>query len=209
MTNKNYWESVYKHKRIPVTQSSFAQHVLSSYLHPHDKIIELGCGNGRDAIFFVQNDIQVVAVDQCGSEIKKLKANNQSPNLEFMAADFTQLDLLDEVYDLIYSRFTLHSVDRQGQTRVLSWSYNSLKPGGKICIEARGYKNALYKKGKAVAGQKDAFIFNDHYRRFIDIDELVEELAAIGFKVLVASEELGFAPIGDDDDYFIRVIAQK
>ncbi|MBQ6449282.1 class I SAM-dependent methyltransferase [bacterium] len=209
MTNKFYWESVYKHNRAPIAQSSFAQYVLSSYIHPDDKIIELGCGNGRDAIYFAQNNIQVVAVDQCSSEIERLKTSNRLDNLVFMIADFTHLDQSNEAYDLIYSRFTLHSVDKLGQSRVINWSYNSLKPKGKICIEARGYKNALYKKGKAVTGQKDAFIFNDHYRRFINIDKLVEELVAIGFKILIANEERGFAPISDFDDYFIRVIAQK
>ncbi len=43
--------------------------------------------------------------------------------------------------DVVYSRFTLHSVDAQGEKRTLKWVYDNLKTGGFFCIEVRTIKD--------------------------------------------------------------------
>ncbi|WP_370523450.1 hypothetical protein [Helicobacter winghamensis] len=78
---------------------------------------------------------------------------------------------------------------------------------GIFAIEVRGYKNSLYRMGIPVIDEKDAFIFENHYRRFLNFDALLRELK--DFKIIYAREDVGFAPFADKDDYFIRVIAQK
>lgn len=78
---------------------------------------------------------------------------------------------------------------------------------GFFCIEVRGKKNSLYGLGKQV--DKDCFIHNDHFRRFVDIDVVCKKLQNVGFYIVLAEENINFAPIDKENDYFVRIIAKK
>ena len=56
---------------------------------------------------------------------------------------------------------------------------------------------------------RNAYIYEDHYRRFIILEELVEILKWQGFKILFAGEQRGWAPYGKEDPIVIRIIAEK
>jgi tellurite methyltransferase len=209
-TYVSYWENIYQSGAIPEEPSQFATYVVKKYAKPGQSLIELGCGNGRDAFFFAQEGLDVQALDQCASEIEELmKTNGQHKNLQFSDGDFTELDDSDDPHDIIYSRFTLHSVTAEGQQKTLEWCYRNLEPGGLLCIETRGQKNEIYKKGKPVEGEPDAYIYNDHYRRFVDFEKFVKDIKDVGFSIVESAEETGFAPFKGTDYHFIRVIAKK
>lgn len=209
-TDESYWAKYYKSGAAPHDPSVFAQYVMGKHVHKGHLLMELGCGNGRDAHFFAQNGVNVMAVDQCAAEIDELvKTNGQYHNLRYQAGDFTELADSDNKFDLIYSRFTLHSVSAEGQQRTLDWCYRNLVTGGLLCIETRGQRNELYGKGEPVAGEPDAFIYDNHYRRFVDYDTFKDEIAATGFAIIEGSEQTGFAPFENTDYHFIRIIAQK
>lgn len=101
----------------------------------------------------------------------------------------------------------MHSITQNQQNRVFEWVRNHLQDDGLFAMEVRGHKNSLYRMGIPVIDEKDAFIFENHYRRFLKFDMLLEELK--DFNIIYAKEDKGFAPFRDEDDYFIRVIAQK
>lgn len=209
-SGETYWAEYYKSGEAPEESSAFAEYVSERYLDDGMTIIELGCGNGRDSYYFASRGVGVVAVDQVVSEIEELTAKHADvSNLKFEVGDFTHLPDAESKFDAVYSRFTLHSVSKTGQDRVLKWSDASLTDGGYLCIETRGQKNELYKKGLPVEGEEDAYIYNNHYRRFVDFDTFREEVSSAGFLILEAYEQKGFAPYDDTDYQFIRVIAQK
>lgn len=206
--DKQYWEDYYKNAPTEQKPSLFAEFVLHEYLKKGDNLIELGCGNGRDSIFFARNEIKVLATDQCEAEMKSLNSSFAKVDLSFKIADFTQLPETDK-FNVVYSRFTLHSISETQEDQVLKWSLENLLPGGYLCIEARGHKNELYKLGEKVAEEDHAYIYNDHYRRFVEITTLVSKLEKLGFVVVLKEEKTGFAPFHDTDYVFMRVIAQK
>ncbi len=206
--DKKYWEKYYKTKGVTEKPSPFAIFVLENYIKKNSSLIELGCGNGRDSIFFAKNKILVKAVDQCVEEILILDKKNTLSNLKFISADFTKLGAT-ESFDNIYSRFTLHSISEPEESRVFKWAYQQLNSNGIFCIETRGKNNELYKLGNPVSGEPDAYIYEDHYRRFVDIQKLKGKLIQLGFNIIFAEEKSGFAPFNETDFKFIRVIAQK
>jgi tellurite methyltransferase len=209
-TDEAYWASYYKTGVAPEEPSLFAKYVLGKYVHPGDSMIEFGCGNGRDARFFAAKGVNVLAVDICAPEIEELvKKNGTHPNLHYEINDFTELEKREQPIDIVYSRFTLHSVDAEGQKRALKWTSANLSKLGRLCIETRGQKNEIYKLGEPVEDEKDAFIYNDHYRRFVDFGEFTKDIEQTGLKIVEGEERTGFAPFEDTDYHFIRVIAQK
>ena len=207
--DKNYWESYYKQQNENLEPSLFSRYICEHYATPQKTLIELGCGNGRDAVFFANERLNVTAIDQCEDEIKLLTIKyEQLKNIQFVVGDFSNLPDKEKT-DFIYSRFTLHSVSKEQEQRTLAWSYRNLKVGGYLCIEVRGQKNEIYKLGKKVEDETDAYIYNDHYRRFLNFDYLCIDLQNLGFQIGFSAEEKGFAPFAGQNETYIRVIAKK
>jgi ubiquinone/menaquinone biosynthesis C-methylase UbiE len=209
-SSETYWENYYKSGVAPADPSNFASLVVAKHVEVGQSLIELGCGNGRDAHFFADSGLEVVAVDQCAEEIEELaKAHGHYSNLDYRADDFTRLPDSETKFDAIYSRFTLHSVNAEGQQRTLDWCARNIADLGRLCIETRGQKNELYERGEPVEGEENAFVYEDHYRRFVDFDTFTGDIEATGFTIVDASEATGYAPFRDTDYHFIRVIAEK
>ena len=51
--------------------------------------------------------------------------------------------------------------------------------------------------------------FSDHYRRFLDPDTFRAKIAARGWQELFFIESNGLAPLGNDDPFVARVVAEK
>jgi cyclopropane fatty-acyl-phospholipid synthase-like methyltransferase len=69
MIDKVYWEKFYKQQNKDLKPSLFAKYVYDTYAKSGQTLIELGCGNGRDAIYFANKGLHVNAIDQCSDEI--------------------------------------------------------------------------------------------------------------------------------------------
>jgi len=206
--DKKYWTKYYKLQDAPEKPSLFAKFVLENYIKDNESLIELGCGNGRDSLFFARNEVNVIAIDQCKNEILLLSKKSNLKNLKFICDDFTKLHD-GTLFDNIYSRFTLHSISESEEDYVINWAYKNLKKGGRFFIEVRGQQNELYGLGKPVENQKDAYVYEGHYRRFIDINNFKNKLKKVGFGIFFAKENSGFAPFIGTDYKFIRIVAIK
>lgn len=205
-----YWNEIYKQESISLQPSLFAKFVLEQ-LEKGRKLLELGCGNGRDCLFFLKNGMQVTGVDASDVAIgllNKKVSHEDSNKAWFVCDDFVSSSFLKTMqFDYIYSRFTLHAINEKQETELLNNVYGALKNGGEVFIEARSIRDPLYGKGTLVG--KHSYIYNSHYRRFIDKSELLDKMTGIGFDVLYEAEQTGFAPTKDDDPPIVRVVAKK
>ena len=108
MDDKKYWKEYYSKNSKPTNASTFAEFILPK-LDSNKNLIELGCGNARDSIYFAQNNLNVVAVDQVQEEIDYLNENHKEDNILFVADDFTNLakteseDIKNTDFDYVYS----------------------------------------------------------------------------------------------------------
>ncbi len=204
--NSDYWNQYYKNDICSRKPSPFAQYV-ATLVEPGRRLIELGCGNGRDAVYLAAQGLQVVALDLSSVTIEHLQAQNIA-NAEFICGDFVNSDLHKPAsYDYAYSRFTLHSINKNQEQLLLQRVFSGLRPGGKLFVEVRSVHDPLFGKGRRL--EHNAFFYDNHYRRFIVLAELVAELQSCGFVVEYAKESAGFAPYGNEDPEVIRVVAAK
>ncbi len=205
VNSSTFWEAYYAKHREPANCSMFAAFV-SPFLKEGKRLLEFGCGNARDSIYFAQQGVNVLAIDQCSNELDFLTDKFKDlDHLNFKSGDMTNLPEL-EASDYLYSRFTIHAIDRSGEQRLLQWASNNLKSNGLFFIEVRSIKDTLFGKGEALA---DNAFFTDHYRRFITLKDFEHRLESNGFDILYSLESNGLAPYKDDDPIVIRVIAQK
>jgi cyclopropane fatty-acyl-phospholipid synthase-like methyltransferase len=202
---KNYWESFYAKNRFFDKPSPFGEFILP-FLQDGKKLLELGCGNARDAFFFIENrNISITALDQCEEEIAYLNKKKEDLNIDFIAHDFTNFSQ-EKSFDYIYSRFTLHSVDHEAEKRTLNNAYNSLDTNGLFFIEVRSTKDDLYGEGTALGNHQ---FRTDHYRRFVVMDEMIQNGSDSGFSLVYKLQSKGLAPYKTRDPEVIRLIFQK
>ena len=91
---------------------------MSTLVEPGRTLAELGCGNGRDALYFASLGLDVVAMDLSEAAIGMLR-QQPVPHARFVCGDFVSHTLHQpESYDYAYSRFTIHAIN-QKQERML------------------------------------------------------------------------------------------
>ena len=206
--DKSYWNRYYLDCPSEIAEpSDFAKSVLPFMKQGEDEVhvLELGCGNGRDSLFFLKNGLHVTGID--ASDVSVNRLNQQTADCArafFLCDDFTKCRaVFQRQYDFIYSRFTLHAITYEQETEMFYNLRDALKDDGRIFIEARSIHDDLYGIGKQV--DRHTFIYNDHMRRFIDKDDLIRKLAEMGFDVLRCEEGRGFSKTEASDPVLLRM----
>lgn len=204
---KQYWNNYYKVSQDVIVPSQFAIAMGNKYIRK-GKLLELGCGNGRDSLYFSKGGIQVTAIDASEFVIEKLKNKYTKSNIKFIMDDFvTSKELTEKHYNYIYSRFTVHSISEKQQKILLKNVYHALEKDGIFMIEVRSIHDELF--GKGVPVEKNAYIFNEHYRRFIVMEELVASLTVLGFTIIFSQQSRNLAPFNGENPIVIRLIVAK
>lgn len=200
-----YWENYYSRFPHPFNPSAFAV-AMAQYVDKPGTLLELGCGNGRDAVFFGDKlNLEVIAVDQCAHEIARLQKEFRRENLVFVAADFSAY-VPPVPVQYVYSRWTMHAITPEAEEQTLARVRSALKAEGKLFIEARSIRDDLYGVGRQVA--EHAFI-SDHYRRFMDPTAMTRKLENQGYSIRHSVESRGLAVYKDDDPVIVRIVAEK
>ena len=196
-----YWEEYYDKHDKPFQPSDFAKFV-AEYIDRGDSLLDIGCGNGRDSVFFGTNGVATTAIDQSENAINSLK-ELEIENLFPIVGDFVEPASKFGTKHF-YSRFTLHSIDEESETKVLNWVGDELTDGY-FFVEVRSDEDSLV--GKTT----------DHYRRFINFDDFIVKLIDIGFTINYAEIGRGFSKYNsdfnvdynEDDPMLIRIVARK
>lgn len=203
----DYWNSYYAKKLTEIqSPSDFARTVIS-YLEPGKSLIDLGCGNGRDSIYFLNHHLNVTGIDvseEAISQLNQLKLENGN----FVCDDFVSSKALYQVqYDYIYSRWTMHAISEQQEDELLGNARDALKEGGLFLIEARSVRDSLYGKGTCVG--KHAFIYNSHFRRFMEKEVFARKLENHGFRVISVEEGENFSKTETSNPVLVRIVASR
>jgi ubiquinone/menaquinone biosynthesis C-methylase UbiE len=97
------------------------------------KIVDMGCGEGRDSIFLAKKGFDVTAIDVSRSAVKRAKKQSKQEGLsmEVLVADITSLPIRDEIYDLAINVACLHIIiDQRARDKHLCESRRVLKRDG-------------------------------------------------------------------------------
>jgi bifunctional enzyme CysN/CysC len=200
-----HWAKFYaSHKAAP--PSPFALACVPRFF-AGSTLLELGCGNGRDAAYFAEQGLRVTALDRSEAAIQACIAGPAGNEAEFLCLDAANVgSLAPRRFDVVYSRFSLHAMTREEEDAALAASRDLLSGGGLLCIECRSINDALAREGEVLSPTER---IAGHYRRFIVLQELVEKLGELGLDIVEQVESQGLAVHGNEDPVVIRVIAQK
>ena len=130
--NNSLWEISERTKEVIDTLKKYK-------IAKNSNILELGCGEGRDAIYLFDNGYNVLGVDYSFAVIDKC---NELTNYKYVN-NFKQLDLiensLNEKFDFIYSVAVIHMfVLDEHRNKFYNFIYDHLKDKGIALIISMG-----------------------------------------------------------------------
>lgn len=124
---------------------SSTQDFFLSFLHAGGKILDFGCGAGRDSLYFLKKGFQVTAAD--GSE-KMCAIAARNTGLPVRQMLFNELDAVNE-YDGIWACSSILHLGKEELKDVLSKMIKALKGSGIIYLSFKygnfeGERNGRY-----------------------------------------------------------------
>lgn len=96
-------------------------------------VLELGCGNGRDARAIMQRTPHYTGIDTCREMIEL--AGKRAPYGRFEQADVLNFNYAGP-YDVVFAFATLRHLNPDEVTSVLKHVHHSLRPGGILYISS-------------------------------------------------------------------------
>ena len=144
MPDKKFWINSYDDLKNPphwaesFVPSKLAERFVAALKErglAENNILEIGCGNGRDSLFFAENGFNATCIDISANALvlaeknkqDYLKENKLSGQATFQEADAEALPFKDEEFDAVYSLSVLHATDL---SKSLTQIYRVLKAGG-------------------------------------------------------------------------------
>ncbi len=208
-TEAKYWNSFYKdsiNSKKFKQPSPFAEFCAESFFSSQSKklrILDIGCGNGRDSIAFSALGHEVLGIDR--SEFVE-KSNPKIKNLNFKQLEISAIDQIPLDFDIIYCRFVLHSINEATQNNLLRTLFEKSNPNAIFLFEFRTDRDPLMQEGDHISENER---ITTHYRRFINTAKFSEIIAEIGFKVAFFVESNGLAKFENEDPVVARYCLRK
>lgn len=214
---KDYWSRFYAYAHT-ILPSPFAASIAIELTEPR-YIVDLGCGNGRDSVFFAELGHRVVGLDLSGKAIDDNRKRVQEKgvnDVEFEQVDIAAPNALVEVLTRIedaaiqkgdarrgrlsiFARFFFHAISEEEEDLVFAALSQCLRSGATCYFEFRTEMDAK--------GDKR---FGSHYRRFINIDRFVEKATTGGrFECFYRVEGQGMAKYFEEDPFVGRVFLRR
>lgn len=144
--------------------------ILKGYFPVHSKILDAGCGEGRNLHYFIQNDYEVYGFDKNPAAIKMLQlvARTLKPSLSpdhFLISPVEDHPYPPNAFDLIICSAVLHFADNEPHFwQMIGALEESLAPQGKLFIRMAS-DIGIENKVKAVGDSK--FLLPDGSLRFL------------------------------------------
>ncbi|WP_265340988.1 class I SAM-dependent methyltransferase [Bacillus mycoides] len=136
-----FWDDFYsnREKGIPFFANKPDENLVKYFegklLNP-GKVLELGCGPGRNAIYFAKKGCLVDAVDLSQESIQWAteRAKEQNVNVNFICDNIFDLQIEEGAYDIVYDSGCLHHIAPHRRISYINLVKKALKPNGHFAI---------------------------------------------------------------------------
>lgn len=148
-----------------------------SLMPRESRILDLGCGSGRDARYFSDRGYNVIGVDLSENLLDIAREN--APDADFRLMDIAELDFQQNYFDGIWANASIIHVPKKDLPEVLYACYDIL----------HGIMYASFKIGEGEQMLEDKRYENARkFYAFYSMEEIEEFAKKAGFEVLKAYE---------------------
>jgi SAM-dependent methyltransferase len=151
-----YWESLYNREFFfgsgPTKLAEYAEPILKKY--NIKRILEVGCGQGRDALHFAQLGYNVDAFDISHNAVKFLKNQKQKlqlENLNVIIHDSSKpFDFKHKQFDFVYSNLALQFFELETLAAIFKEISRVLKTGSLFLFSTKKEGDKYYNFGEKI-----------------------------------------------------------
>lgn len=145
------YDQIYKNKNVWGNQPNELLKKIYKRLNAGANFLDLGCGQGRDALFMALKGFKVTAIDRSQEGIKKIKefiqAKKLSPvNINLFCEDIRNFNIEKNKYNLINAFNSLQFIPKKDALKIIGNIKSSVKNNGYIIISCFTTSDPLYKK---------------------------------------------------------------
>jgi SAM-dependent methyltransferase len=136
-----FWDDFYsnREKGVPFFTNKPDENLVNYFdkelLNP-GKVLELGCGPGRNAIYFAEKGCLVDAVDLSQESIQWAteRAKEKNVHVNFIYNNIFDLQIEEGTYDIVYDSGCFHHIAPHRRMNYINLVKKALKPGGYFAI---------------------------------------------------------------------------
>lgn len=144
------------------------------------RILDAGCGEGRNAVYFIRDGYQLFGIDQNPLAIKmaRMQASTIYPDydvLRFQTADVEDIPFHQHAFDAVISSAVLHFAKNTAHFhQMVDEMMRVLKPNGMLFLRmATGFGGILDLSTSAGDG---CYLLPDGSQRFVLTEKLLQEI---------------------------------
>ncbi len=161
-------------------------------------ILDVGCGGGRDAKYFIKKGFKVTGVD--ASKVLISLAKKEVPKATFKEMDILKLAFPTNSFDAIWGQAVILHLKRKDVPKAIKNFYKVLKKDGRLYLNVKKGKGEAYVKEKLSGG-------HERFYTYFSKKELVDLFKKQGFKI--ANSKIWPDPHGRKNVTWIGVHGQK
>ncbi len=171
-----YWNDIYSKQNYfgtgPTILALEAHELIKN--NSITNILELGCGQGRDSLFFANFGHNVIATDiseNAINSVKKIKNEQNIENLELHLHDtLNPFNFTDLKFELIYSNLALQFFNLKQLSGILSNIKKIMKPNSFFLFSTKKSGDKYFNFGNKLS--ENSFEYNGITRFFFNKSEL-------------------------------------
>lgn len=199
----------------PNNQTEIVENTINKYNLENNKMLEIGCGEGRDAKYLLDKGCNVLAIDVSKEAIDYCKVNDIYHMDNYKVMDVLKNNLLIDNYGFIYSVACLHMlVLDEDRNNFYQFIYNHLEEDGYALILTMGdgineSKSDILKAFDDVKRvhqeSNEEISVATTSCRIVNFDTLLNEVNSNGFETV----EYGITKIDNHFNEIMYIIVKK
>lgn len=162
-------------KPTPFVARAIRKMLQRKVLASGSRVLDLGCGEGRHAIFAAEMGLSAVGLDYEPLAIRRARGiarrRGVRKNLRFVVGDAFRLPFRRERFDLIIDYGCLHHVRKRDTRRYLDSLLPRFAPGGRFLLSCFSWRFKHHPKERRT---RDWLVHRGHYDRFFRMKDLRE-----------------------------------
>jgi len=205
-----FWHDFYGSRRaakVPTGPSPFAQWV-EERIQPGSRVLDVGCGTGRDAVWFAAQGHPVLAIDYASTHraivARLAKEQGVSVQTSMLNLESLRAVLLAGARWAhrggrrhIYARGLLDTLGPTGRANFWRFAAMVQRRSGRTFVEFR-----------TRTSEHEPTYFHTHLRTFLDPAEVVREIEAYGGRVVNQVVGRDLAPLGFENPEICRLVVR-
>ena len=183
----SYWSDMYSRPNVFGTGPTKLAKMANDLIHDNSikNILEIGCGQGRDCIFFAEKGYSVETFDISENAIRFVNKTKESSNLKNLNAivhDVTEPFSYPNIFfDFVYSNLALQFFNIDSLEKIFNNIYRVMKEESTILFSTKKKGDKYYDFGTKIS--EDAYEYKGITRYFYD-KSILEHMFEQQFEIL-------------------------